>query len=178
MATTYEIIQGIHQAAANAYDGALDDKGEPVKLGLSREEGNPITDSRVMDGFKIKILADKLSILYQSDINMKDAHEKGFETEIAQTINDVASFLKREYKKLVGDNITLTKQGEPDILVQNVSNVRVFVQAMGTYKIGGLSDVDPLDTGSEDRVDDAIKNFLAIGKDKYPGAKKPKNVTI
>lgn len=109
---------------------------------------------------------------------MKGAHDKGFEAEIAQTINDVASFLKREYKKLVGENLTLTKQGEPDILVQKVSNVRVFVQAVGVYKIGGLNEVDALDTGSEDRVSDAIKDFLAIGKDKYPGAKKPKNVTI
>ena len=178
MATTYEIVQGIHQAAANAYDGALDEKGEPVKLGLKREEGNPITDSRVMDGFKIKIMADKLSILYQSEIGIKDAHDKNFETEIEQTINDVANFLKKEYKKIMGDNLTLTKQGDPDILIQRISNRRVDLQCIASYKIGGLKDVDPLDTGSEDRVDDAIKNFLAIGKDKYPGAKKPKNVTI
>ena len=37
MATTYEIVQAIQQAAANAYDGALDDKGEPLKIGLKRE---------------------------------------------------------------------------------------------------------------------------------------------
>ena len=30
MATVYEIIQGLSQAAANAYDGALDENGEPV----------------------------------------------------------------------------------------------------------------------------------------------------
>jgi hypothetical protein len=34
MATTYEIVQGLAQAAANAYDGALDDKGELLKVGL------------------------------------------------------------------------------------------------------------------------------------------------
>ena len=178
MATTYEIVQGIHQAASNAYDGALDEKGEPVKLGLKREEGNPINDSRMVDGFKIKIMADKLSILYQSEISMKDAHDKNFETEVEQTINDVASFLKKEYKRITGDNLTLTKQGEADMLIQRISTRRVDLQAMASYKIGGLKNVDPLDTGSEDRVDDAIKNFLAIGKDKYPGAKKPKNVTI
>ena len=33
MATVYEIVQGLSQAAANAYDGALDDKGEPLKAG-------------------------------------------------------------------------------------------------------------------------------------------------
>ena len=99
-------------------------------------------------------------------------------TEIEQTINDVASFLKKEYKRITGDTVTLTKQGEADMLIQRISTRRVDLQAVATYKIGGLKDVDPLDTGSEDRVSDAIKNFLAIGKDKYPGAKKPKNVTI
>ena len=30
---------------------------------------------------------------------------------------------------------------------------------------------------SEDRLDDAIKNWLAIGKDKFPKTKKPENVS-
>ena len=29
MATIYEIVQGLSQAAANGYDGALDENGEP-----------------------------------------------------------------------------------------------------------------------------------------------------
>jgi len=33
-----DIVNGISQAAADAYDGALDDKGEPLKTGLKREE--------------------------------------------------------------------------------------------------------------------------------------------
>ena len=39
MATTLEIINGISQVLANTYDGALDESGEPVKIGLRREEG-------------------------------------------------------------------------------------------------------------------------------------------
>jgi hypothetical protein len=46
MATTLEIIQGIAQAAANAYDGSHVGKynvgGEDNKIGLRREEGDPI----------------------------------------------------------------------------------------------------------------------------------------
>jgi len=30
MATVYEIVQGLSQAAANAFDGALDENGEPL----------------------------------------------------------------------------------------------------------------------------------------------------
>ena len=50
-----DIINGISQAAANAYDGALDENGEPLKVGLKREEGNPILDKRVMDGFNVTL---------------------------------------------------------------------------------------------------------------------------
>ena len=43
MATTLEIIQGLAQAAANAYDGAHDERfsldGQARKVGLRREEG-------------------------------------------------------------------------------------------------------------------------------------------
>jgi hypothetical protein len=46
MATTLEIINGISQALARGYDGALDEDGNPVKIGLHREEGEPLLDSR------------------------------------------------------------------------------------------------------------------------------------
>jgi hypothetical protein len=177
MATTYEIIQGIHQAAANGYDGALTDDGKPVEIGLRREEGHPINDSRVMDGFKVTIGGDVLKVIYQADIKLKETHDKGFENEIASTINDVVKFLKKEYKKVTGNTLGLTKQGEPDILIQRTSNVRTWVQAVCSYKIGGLKDVDPVGEPSEDNLDDSIKKWLSIGKDSYPGTKKPKNVT-
>ena len=44
MATVYEIVQALSQAAANAYDGAHDADGKPIKAGLRREEGDPIID--------------------------------------------------------------------------------------------------------------------------------------
>ena len=47
MATILDIARGISQVVANTYDGALDEKGEPIKIGLKREEGDPINDSRV-----------------------------------------------------------------------------------------------------------------------------------
>ena len=47
MATILDVIKGLNQAASNAYDGyeSMDDK-----VGLKREEGHPIVDSRMMDG--------------------------------------------------------------------------------------------------------------------------------
>ena len=165
MATTYEIIQGINQAAANGYDGALTDDGEPIKIGLRREEGHPINDSRVMDGFKVTIGGNMLKVIYQADIKLKETHDKGFENEIASTINDVIKFLKKEYKKITGDTLSLTKQGEPDIMIQRTSNIRTWVQAVCIYKIGSLKDAVPVGEPSEDKLDDSIKKWLAIGKD-------------
>ena len=79
MATVLEIIQGLQQAAANAYDGAHDERfvpdGEAKEIGaLSREEGCAITDSRIMDGFGIKIMGDMLQVNYQAEIKLKDVY--------------------------------------------------------------------------------------------------------
>ena len=177
MATTHEIIQGISQAIANAYDGALDDKGEPLKVGLKREEGDMILDARVMDGFGAQFHGDKLTIKYQSEVKLKDTHDSKFENEIEGMIADVAKYLRKEYKKVTGNSLTLTKDGDVNVIVQRLSNYRTWCEAVWSYKIGGLGDVTPVGEPSEDRLDDAIKKFLAIGKDKYPGAKKPENVT-
>jgi hypothetical protein len=177
MATVYEIIQGISQAAANAYDGALDDKGEPIKIGLRREVDNPITDNRMLDGFKVRFSGDKMILGYHSEIKLKEVHNKKFEEEITSTCNDVVKFLKKEYKKVTGNGLTLTKEGDVDIMVQKTSKIRAWVQATCNYKIGGMKDTENVAEPSEDNVDPDIKKFLAIGKDKYPGTKKSKNDT-
>ena len=43
---TYDVFRGIAQAAANSFDGALDDDGNPIEIGLKREQGHPVHDSR------------------------------------------------------------------------------------------------------------------------------------
>ena len=180
MATVMDIIQGISQAAANAYDGSHDDRvahdGEGRKVGLKREKGDLNLEARVMDGFKIRFFGDKLCVLYHSEMNIKEIHDKNrFESDIEQMLADIASYLKKEYKKITGDSLTLTKDGEVDIFVSYMNNVRSWVQAKQFYKIGGLKEVlDSREPESEDRLDQAIKNWLELGK-KSP---KPKNVTV
>jgi len=180
MATVYEIVQGIAQAAANAYDGShvegysADEKSREV--GLKREEGDPIIDSRVMDGFKVKFHGDKLVVLYHSEITLKEFHARNFEDDIESTFNDIAKFLKKEYKNITKNTLTLTPEGDADIHAQSMSRKRNWIQATKTYKIGGLGDVEPVKGGSpEDRLDDAMKKWLALGGE---GAKKPQNVSI
>jgi len=176
-----DIIRGIAQAAANSYDGAHDKKysfdGEERKIGLKREEGDPIIDSRIMDGFNIKFHGPTLCIHYHGEIKVKDVHDKNFESDMESMIADIAKFLRKEYKAVTGNSLTLTKEGDIYIDVQSTSRVRAWVQAYCYYKIGGISDVEEVCAPSEDRLDSSIKKFLAIGKDKYPKASKPKNVT-
>ena len=166
MATTLEIIRAIAQASSNTYDGALDENGEPVKIGLRREEDVPFTEPRLIDGFKVSMSGDMLLVKYHSEIKLKETHDKNFETNIDSVIADAVSFLKKEYKKVMSEDLTLTKQGETDMIVQSTSRVRVWVQACAKYLIGNLKDVDPVcNANSENRtVDEAIRDFLAMGK--------------
>ena len=172
-----EIIHGIQQAASNAYDGSLDENGEPLKIGLKREEGDPILDKRVIDGFKVSFAGDVLILKYQSEITLREVHKGDFEGEISQRLQDIASFLKKEYKKVTGNGLTLTKvDKEPDILVQSTSRVRSVCNATQKFKIGGMPEQPELGTTVEERLNTAFKNWLGFGKDKFPNTKKPENV--
>jgi len=169
MATVLDIVRGISQAAANAYDGGHDEKysldGEARKIGLKREEGDPITDSRVIDGFGVTFHGNLLCISYQSDIKLKEVYAGDIEADVEDMIQNVANFLKKEYKKITGDSLSLTPETEVDVMVQNTSKVRVFVTGKRHYKIGNLDGVLPVAEPSEDRLDNlfATSYLLASG---------------
>jgi len=172
-----DIVNGLSQAAANAYDGALDEKGEPLKVGLKREEGNPILDKRVIDGFNVTISGNILTVKYQGEITLKDVYKGDFEAEMAQRLQDIISYLKKEYKKITGNSVTLTKEDkEPDVLVQSLSHKRSWVQAHQGFKIGGIPDHPEMGDTVEKRLSIAMKNWIGFGKDKFPKTKKPENV--
>ena len=185
MATVYDIVKGISQAAANAYDGSQYERysydGEERKIGLKREEGDPITESRIMDGFKVRITGAKLIVSYQSELPIKAVHNTKLADEIEQTYADIIKFLKKEYKKITGDSLTLSVDGPADILLQNMSRVRTWVQCKKVYTIGGLKDVEAVGVNSpgtaEEKLRKAVENWLQTGKPSYTDAKKPNNVT-
>jgi len=181
-----DVIRGISQAAANAYDGSHDERymadGEAKKAGLRREEGDSVLESREIDGFNVRFTGNKINILYHAEIKLKETHDRNkFESTIAASINDIANYLKREYKKVTGDNLTLTKEGEPDILVQHISNIRSNCQASCTYKVGNLDGVLPVEEGSsaKEKLDQVTKDWLAYNKNFEIGKGKnhARNVT-
>ena len=171
MATTLEIIQGLAQAAACGYDGAHDERyaadGVARKAGLQREEGDPILDRRVIDGFAVRFSGPQMIITYQSEIKLKEVYKGGFESEIARRINEVKKFLQKEYKAITGKGITLKKAGDPNVLVQSVSRVHSWVQATQTFDIGGMK-VDGIRQPSEPSVRDITKKFLEQASNKRP----------
>ena len=99
MATVYDIVKGISQAAANAYDGSHDERysfdGKTRTAGLKREMGDPINDSRVMDGCGVKFHGDQLLVTYQSEIPIKDFHNSKYDEDVEQTYSDIIKFLNR-----------------------------------------------------------------------------------
>ena len=179
MATVLEIIQGIAQAAANGgWDGAHEESlsadGKARSAGLKRENGHYINDRRVMDGFNVKIHGPMLRLTYQSEARIKEVQKSNFEDDVAQNLHEIVKFLKKEYKAITGNTLTLTKEGDHHILVQRMSNYRTDVQAHCDYLIGGLKEVVEVERGSsEDRLDKAVRDWLSLG----PKNKRPSNDT-
>ena len=160
MANILDVIRGLNQAASNAYDG-YDNMDE--KIGLKREEGNPILDSRVMDGFKVRFSADKMIVTYQADVLMKEIHPRNqFENEVERRFGDILKFLKKEYKKVTKKSVNLSEAGETEMMVQATSRVRNWVQATKQYKIGGVEGVEPVGKTSQEKLDDNIKKFMEL----------------
>ncbi len=135
-------VQALAQAAALAYDGGTDANGDPLKIGLRREEGDPIKDSRHMDGFTVRTAGDILTITYQTDIKLKEVYGGGFEEEMERVMADIAKYLTNRASQILGKRVSLGADGEVEVLVQSTSNVRVFANAIKKYKINGMKGID------------------------------------
>ncbi len=178
MATVLEIIRGLSQAASAAYDGY--DLEE--EIGLKREEGHPVLDTRVIDGFRVRFGGKNLIVTYQSEMVLDELHPRNkFENEIEQKFADIVRFLKKEYKKITKESITLKPLGDADILVQSTSRVRSWVQATKQYEIPSLDgevesnrkiSIRDIDKSYEKQ----FRDFLELSSDKRPeNDKAPKN---
>jgi len=151
------------QAAADSYDGAYDEKGQPLEIGLKREKGHPVLDSRQIDGFRCRIDGTHLQITYHSEIKLKDVYASKLEEDLEQTMAEIANYLKKRYKENTGKTLRLTPAGEVDALVEKTSNVRVWVVAKKVYRIPGLSGVEDRLAPSADKLEANFKKFLAQG---------------
>ena len=182
MPTTLEVIRGISQAAANAYDGShlesFASDGEAREVGLRREEGNPLIDERVIDGFGVKFHGSVLCITYQSELKLQEVYSQNLENEMSRQIGDVVKFLKKEYKKITRNSLSLTPYEEVHVRVEHISKVRINATAYRYFKIGGLGDVpNLLEQESEASPEAGWKSFVEQGGWNGKGGKRPPNDT-
>lgn len=174
MSNIGDIVRGISQAAANAHDGALDEEGNKLQVGLMRDKSVSINDKRIMDGFGVAFSGNNMTIKYHREVRNKEVMDDKLRTEVETAIEEVSSFLKKEYKKITGETLRLKKlPGDVIGNVQSTSRVRSWVEAQCKYEIEGVDKEDLADTSKRD-IDSAIKSFLALGKN----SKRPENEEI
>jgi DNA-binding protein YbaB len=174
----FEVLKDLSVAAGNLYDGAVDDKGEPIDMGLKRDE-LPDTNRKQFDAGKVRFAGDKAIVTYEAEITLKDVHKNGingFQNEMDEMIQKVVNQLKKNYRAVSGKTITLTAEGDgAKVNVEYVSRYRTLVHAVRPYKIGGLTDVVAA-TGAEvnkREMAETYKKFLEQGG----FGKRPKNDT-
>jgi len=162
-----DILRGISQAASGMFDGALDENDEPIKIGLKREEGSPMLDKRVIDGCKIRCSGKTLICSYHSELLLKDVYSGNLENELEQTFADIIKYLKKQYRKITGNTLSLKPKGDCDARVESTSRVRVFVTSQKHYEISNMDDVDDIKDPSKDSLEKDFKSFLAQGGHKH-----------
>ena len=137
--------------------------GDPVKIGLRREEGNPLLDHRIIDGFGAHISGNRLHIKYHSEIPLKEVHSNGFESEMESMVEKVKSFLQKEYRKVTKSSLSLSDPSEVDVLVEYISRIRCSVKVHKCYAIGGTQSENNKPESSERPTDPAFEKMVKLG---------------
>ena len=158
MASILEVINGISQALHAKHHGG-------AEIGLKREtedllQGCSIYDPRIMDGFGVQFQGDMLILKYHSEMPLTAVHDKNFETDIRQTVKDVASFIKKEFKKTTKKSLDITERGDISIMVQSANRRTSYVNAVQTYQIEGVDGFDKEETESHQNFSDIAKRWL------------------
>lgn len=172
MADLMEVISGISQVMAQTYDGARDEKGEPIKVGLRREEVSPFTscECRLLDGFKARVThhVDKensfpcLIVSYHSELKLEEAHDPKLGEEVEDRISEALKYLKKEFKKVTKKELSVEKHGDVKMLVEETSKIRVFVTAQCHYKIRGV-DMPNMENPSDVERSKKFQKWLSLG---------------
>tara|TARA_A100001515_G_scaffold139851_1_gene134918 strand:- start:257 stop:793 length:537 start_codon:yes stop_codon:yes gene_type:complete len=157
-------INDLATAVANIMSQKGYDSGDPsVAIGLKREAGNPITDSRVMDGFSARFHGNHLIINYHAMMSPRDFHGKSAENikqDILDTFTNIENFLKKECAAMGVGRLNLSQVGEEDILIQYLNRKRYNCVAKKVYKVGGAGAEEVQGLEQKAHKLDTIKNFI------------------
>lgn len=174
----YEIVQGIFKAVSISYDGPTYNDEIDNSVGLRREEGNPLLDKRIMDGFGVKVGGRILTINYNSEIPLSEITNMGpnkFEAEIESMIEKCLTFIKKEYKKGTGKALSVkelkreNKKGKTekdfDVEIIPISRVRTSIKAHKCYELLGIPK-------EEEHKSDVIEQYEKYHKNLFKNKKK------
>jgi len=100
---------------------------------------------------------------YEANVRLSDVYAVGFEEECERKIQQIADFLKKEYKVITSTSLKLSPQGEAICIVQNTSRVRTFVLCHKLFKIGGMQGVETLGEAVTDPLAVNYHKFLKEG---------------
>ena len=172
MAELMDVIKGISQVMAQTYDGARDEKGELRKAGLRREEVPAFTscDCRLLDGFRARVThhADKnesfpcLIVSYQSEIKLEEAHSPGLVGDVEEHIAEALKYLKNEFKKVTGKELSVEKYQDVKMQVEELSKIRTQVTAQCHYKIKNV-DMPKLEDKKDVERAEQLQKWLKLG---------------
>jgi hypothetical protein len=173
MTDIMDVIRGISQVMAQTYDGARDEKGDPIKVGLRREEVSTFAtgECRLLDGFRARVThqATKdegsfpcLIISYHSELKLEESHDPKLGQQVEEHIAQALKYLKKEFKKVVGKELSVEKHGDIKMLVEETSRIRVFVTAQCHYKIKGV-DMAKLEDPKDVERSEHLKKWLSLG---------------
>jgi hypothetical protein len=164
--TINEVIKAIQQAAADAMDHPY---GGVETGALHREEGDMVTDSRVVDGFKTKIAGNKLILTYSRLCNTKGAFakiaDKKYETEMKKTLDQLANFLKKEFKGKTKKTLSLTEDGDIFVRLDPISAVRANSTATQVYTIKNIKDL--CTSGTEGEAEERYDKIEVMLNEKH-----------
>lgn len=155
-----DIINGISQAALQANYGANEAHGNNPEVGIRRDQKtfkDPKIHSTavplradlkatggIIDGFKVFFSGNKLKIVYESEMTLKEVYRTDFEQKIYDVIENCVAFLKKEYKKTTKSSLKVKILGEPDIKIEHLSAHRTILKAGCLYEIDGIDDPEKL----------------------------------
>ena len=163
-----EIIRGLAQAAGNLYDGALDNDGKPLTIGLNRED-LPDINRKMIDGAKIVFAGDQIRLTYEAEITLRDVYKNGanaFQAEIDGKLKKIIEYIKKNYRAIANKSVSLTPvEKESKIRIDYVNRHRVLACAVRHYKIGGLSDILAASEKEQKsrEISDTYRKFLELG---------------
>ena len=145
----YKIVQALKQIEANTFPGALDKGGKP-------RDDMPIGKSN--NGFKLSISGERVVIKYQEELDIRRVQDKNFNSEVEQKFADILKYLKKEYKEITGNSLSLKKESEIDVLIQSLSRFRTWINASQIFSLSGLKDQKKKPSTS---LDEGVREFLA-----------------